>query len=234
MINDVPGLWRVAGRLTDHYQALGQINRERQRAYTERYGAAIELVRGLTGDGPPPLPDYANIFHHGTDGDTAQNLWRADIEAVGGDDFGLGFYTHTRENWMKAKEWGINTAHKRGKSHWGVVTFPVPDDIWEEEITSQLIYQNRHDRPGNAPRHPENGRPMSWSEFVRYNKSHKDNLPEWREYQVISGPFWGRRISRSRLRQAVFTSTGTPVLNRPEVRDLRILTKGRLRVRRRR
>ena len=172
---------------------------------------------------PPDLPPFKNIFHHGTDYDTAERLGTVDIGAIGGNDFGRGFYTHSRENWVLAKEWAIRVSH--GKQGWGVVTFPVPDNVWEEEIFEVMIFENPRYQPANIPINPDTGQKFKdWIEFVRYNKRFsRRRLPEWPELQVIVGPLWGRYQNDPRVRQVVFTSSGVPVLNRPESKAYRIV-----------
>ncbi len=83
----------------------------------------------IKSDTPPSLPDYKHIFHNGTIYPTAGKLKKEDIEAIDGNDFGKAFYVHTKENWHKAKEW------VEGKDEgWGVVSFPISDDIWKQEV----------------------------------------------------------------------------------------------------
>jgi hypothetical protein len=213
----------IGERLMRNFELLGAGDRERQEGYRDRVDAAMEFVDAVTGLQAPPLPNYANIFHHGTDYDTAERLGTADIGAIGGNDFGRGFYTHSKENWKLAKEWAVRVS--RGKRGWGVVTFPIPDDVWEEEIVEVMIFENPRHQPDNIPINPDTGRKFrDWREFVEYNKRfRRDRLPEWPELQVIIGPLWGRYENNARVRQVVFTSTGVPVLNRPESKAERIV-----------
>jgi hypothetical protein len=213
----------LAGRLTRHFEALGTANRKRQDGFRGRYDAAMELVDGIIGILEPDLPPYENTFHHGTDYDTAERLAAADIGAVGGNDFGKGFYTHSRENWKLAKEWAVRIS--KGKKGWGVVSFPVPDDVWKEEIVEIMIFENPKHQPENIPINPATGKKFAdWKEFVDYNKSfRRDKLPEWPELNVMIGPLWGKYKNDPRVRQVVFTSTGVPALNRPESKAERVV-----------
>jgi hypothetical protein len=213
----------TGARLMQHFVALGALDRERQENYRERVDAALLIVDDVVGVMAPDLPPFANAFHHGTDYDTAERLGTVDIGAIGGNDFGRGFYTHSRENWVLAKEWAIRVS--RGKRGWGVVSFPVPDDVWEEEVFEVMIFEHPRHQPDNIPINPDTGRKFrDWAEFVRYNKRfRRDRLPEWPELQVITGPLWGRYQNDPKVRQVVFTSSGVPVLNRPESKQHRIV-----------
>jgi hypothetical protein len=219
VIEQPDALRDVLTRLTAHFKALSL---PRQDAFRARVDAAAGMVEAIASVEPPELPAYDNIFHHGTDYDTAQSLRSADIGAFGGNDFGRGFYSHSRENWKLAKEWAVRVS--RGKKGWGVVSFPVTDEVWEEEIVEVMIFENPRHQPENIPINPDTGEKFAdWGEFVDYNKRFRRNrLPEWSELQVIIGPLWGRYKNDPRVRQVVFTSTGCPVLNRPESKRLRI------------
>jgi hypothetical protein len=213
----------TARRLRWQFKELGTLDRGRQDEYRARVDAALDFVDDVLSVRAPDLPPFANIFHHGTDYDQAMNLKTDDIRATGGNDFGLGFYTHSRENWALAKEWAIRRSRKmRG---WGVVTFPVPDDVWKAEIFKVMVFENPDHQPENIPINPDTGRKFKdWTEFVDYNKSfRRDELPGWTTLQVIFGPLWGRYQDDPRVRQIVFTSTGVPVLNRRESRRHRIV-----------
>ena len=61
-------------------------------------------------------------------------------------------------------------------------------------MTIALIYRSTSDLPGNAPKNPQTGRPMNWSDFVGYNKKmdREGRLPEWKNYLYIKGPLAGR------------------------------------------
>ena len=131
LVDDVPRMWIEANRLTDHYNTLDTISKKRQSVYKKRYEAAMQYMQDIIGDGPPPMPPYENIFHHATDMDTAKKLLREDLKPLGTNDFGYGFYTHTRENWLKAKEWAIRQSRENNAPGWGVLTIPVPDDVWD-------------------------------------------------------------------------------------------------------
>jgi hypothetical protein len=86
----------------------------------------------IKSDTPLSLPYYKHIFHHGTIYLTAGKLKKEDIEAIGANNFGKGLYVHTKESWHKAKE------SVEGKDEgWGVVIFPIPNDIWKQEV--QLV-----------------------------------------------------------------------------------------------
>jgi hypothetical protein len=213
------------GRLRDHYDALGAINPARQATFRLRYEAARQFVNDLE-EAPPPLPGYAHVFHHGSDYDTIEILRTADITATGGVDFGRGFYVHTKGNWRLAREWAIR--HSLGKKGWGVVTFPVPDRPWREDINEQLYFRNTRSRPANMPINPDTGRPFrDWTEFVEYNKrmGRRGALPDWSEFDVIEGPLWGRLSRTPRIHQVMFTSSGVGVLNRPDVKPLRFIRR---------
>jgi hypothetical protein len=220
VIEQPDALRDLLNRLTEHFAALSP---QRQDAYRARVEAVAGMVDAIVSVEPPALPGYDNIFHHGTDYDTAQSLGSADIGAFGGNDFGRGFYSHSRDNWRLAKEWAVRVS--RGKKGWGVVTFPVTDDVWEEEIVEVMIFENPRHQPENIPINPDTGEKFAdWAEFVAYNKRfRRDRLPEWPELQVIIGPLWGRYQNDPKVRQVVFTSTGCPVLNRPESKRLRIV-----------
>lgn len=212
-------------RLKDHYDDLGRINRTRQAQYKDRYEAARDYVKELQ-EPPPRLPGYAHVFHHGSDYDTVETLRTVDITATGGVDFGKGFYTHTKGNWRLAREWSIR--HSLGKKGWGVVTFPVPDIPWQEEIEEQLVFRNARSRPRNTPINPETGRQFrNWKEFVDYNKrqGRRGRLPDWSEFDVIEGPLWGRLSRRSNIHQVMFTGSGVGVLNRTDVKPLRFIKR---------
>jgi hypothetical protein len=169
------------------------------------------------------LPRYPNVFHHGTDYDVAQILMTAEIEAKGEVDFGAGFYTHTKENWLLAKDWALRLAVAKRARGWGVVTFPIPTRDWRRGITSILEYKTTTDIPANAPINPETGRQMDWREFVRYNvrKRNEGQLPSWPQYSIIKGPLWGT-YSETDIRQVSFTETGAPLLNEPAIKALRV------------
>ena len=209
-------------RLMWQFEKLGALDPTRQETYRTRVDAALTKVDDIAGVQAPEAP-FENTFHHGTDYDTAEKLGTADIGAIGGNDFGRGFYTHSRENWALAREWALRVS--RNKRGWGVVTFPVPDEVWEDEIVDVMIFENPDHQPDNIPINPDTGRRFrDWREFVAYNKRfRRDRLPEWPELQVIIGPLWGRYQNDPRVRQVVFTSTGVPVLNRPESKKHRIV-----------
>jgi hypothetical protein len=176
-------------------------------------------------DGPPQLPSYKNIFHHGTDSKTAMDLKTANIQAVGGNDFGKGFYTHTKENWHLAQEWSKG---KNKETGWGVVTFPIPDELWEKEVKKVLFFQHDKAQPENIPENPETtARFQNWEEFVAYNKQYKrdnrEELPEWKDFQIIRGPLWSKKGANYKVHQVLFTSLGVKILN--DAKDLRIVTK---------
>ncbi len=223
LIEEHGNLRETGARLMQHFEALGALNRQRQDTYRARVDAAQQVVDDVVGVMAPDLPPFENVFHHGTDYDNAENLGTIDIGAIGGNDFGRGFYTHSRENWELAKEWAIRRS--RRKRGWGVVTFPVPDEVWEEEILEVMIFENPHHQPDNIPINPDTGRKFKdWAEFVRYNKRfRRDRLPEWPELQVIIGPLWGRYQDDPKVRQVAFTRTGVPVLNRDESKQHRIV-----------
>jgi len=212
-------------RLRTHYNNLGAINPVRQETYRLRYEAAQQFVNDLE-EAPPPLPGYAHVFHHGSDYDTVEILRTADITATGGVDFGRGFYVHTKDNWRLAREWAIR--HSLGKKGWGVVTFPVPDQPWREEIDEQLYFRNTRSHPANMPINPETGRPFrDWRDFVEYNKrqGRRGNLPDWSEFDIVEGPLWGRLSRTPGIHQVMFTSSGVGVLNRADVKPLRIMRR---------
>ena len=207
-------------RLTEHYDDLGGINPARQAQYTDRYQAAREYVNDLQ-KAPPGLPKFPHVFHHGSDFETIEKLATVDITGTGGVDFGRGFYTHTKYNWNLAREWSIR--HSLGKRGWGVVTFPIPDQPWNEEIQQQLVFRNYRSQPRNIPINPDTGKKFKdWKDFVDYNKrkGRKGALPDWSEFDVIEGPLWGR-LSKTNVHQVMFTSSGVPVLNRKDVKPLR-------------
>jgi hypothetical protein len=226
VIASAPELKDLQDRLSDHYYQLSQLNQSLSTQYQERYWDAMKLV-AHTVVSPPPLPDYENVFHHGTDKDQAEYLLTADIRATGKIDFGLGFYTHSRYNWYLAKEWAIRKSRQDRKPGWGVVSFPVPDDIWDREVVSALVFQSKSDQPGNVPINPETGqRFRNWQEFVDYNRKYGHDPREWPQFQVISGRIAGKYEDRPDIRQIVFTSSGVPVLNLPDVRKLRVAVVG--------
>jgi hypothetical protein len=192
-----------------------------------------KLPKGTTSGKPkPPLPNYKHVFHHGTIYPTAKNLKKDDIEAIGGNDFGKGFYVHTKENWHKAKEW------VEGKEEgWGVVSFPIPDDIWKKEVkqVDQLIFRFDKDHPDNMPENADTNKPFKdWADFVYHNKEFngenrpRNDLPTWK-YKIIQGPM-GRTFKNgeqqttrdNKLHQVAFTETGVYILNLPEAKKLRI------------
>ncbi len=236
MATDLPRLLDTWSRTRQHYAMLGNINPLRQAQYRQRYEAAETFMEDIQ-TSAPPLPSYQHVYHHGTDYDTAQTVYTSDIDARGDIDFGLGFYTHTKENWHLAKEWALRRAVGTRNRGWGVITFPIPDDIWNAHINNRLTYDSTTDRPGNAPINPRTGHPMNWRQFVRYNYHERENAgetPSWGDdYDVISGPLYGRRYENTDIRQMMFTSGGTPVLNLPLVKQLRILISKLFRRRRR-
>jgi hypothetical protein len=219
---DVPRIQETGGRLKEHYDRLGTINPQRQAQYKLRFDAAMEFIADLA-TGPPPLPRGEHVYHHGTDYDTAKIVYTSDIEARGRVDFGRGFYTHTKENWQLAKQWALRRAVGGQMRGWGVVTFPIPTALWNSLVRSKLIFRDANDRPPNAPINPDTGRQMGWREFVEYNwqQDQQGNLPSWEEYNVIRGPLYGT-LEETDIRQLMFTASGTPILNRPDVRGLRI------------
>jgi hypothetical protein len=176
--------------------------------------------------GPPPLPPYPSVFHHGTDYETSAILQTAEIEARGEVDFGAGFYTHTKENWQLAKQWAIRISLGKRAPGWGVVTFPIPPREFRRGVRRILEYRSTTDVPANAPIDPDTGRQMNWREFVRYNVRKRDegNLPTWPQYDIIRGPLWGT-LAETDIRQVSFTESGAPVLNQPAVKSLRILVR---------
>lgn len=211
--------------LTNHYETLGRLNPQRQKEYSERYKKARQYVKDRQ-EVPPPMPSYSHIYHHGTDYDTVETLRTVDITATGRVDFGQGFYTHTKDNWRLTRDWAIR--HSLGKKGWGVITFPIPDRPWNEEIAEILFFRSTKSQPQNMPVNPDTGRPFkNWKDFVAYNKkqARKGTLPHWEEFDIIRGPLWGSLSRNPRIHQVMFTGSGVEVLNRPDVKPLRFLKR---------
>ena len=63
-------------------------------------------------------------------------------------DFGKGFYVHLEANKAMAYEW----ARRRFASDWAVVEFVATTDELRDLWPTALHFQNKADRPSNAPR----------------------------------------------------------------------------------
>lgn len=192
-------------------------------AAARRLQAAIAFVADRS-TGMPLLPSSEHVYcHHGTDYETAKILYVSDIAARGREEFGRGFYTHT--NWQLAKNWAIRKAVTKRHRGWGVVTFAIPTGLWDSSLRSTLVFMDAKDLPANTPVNPGTGHKMDWMEFIEYNSGqyHNGRLLSWEEYNVIIGPMNSKKVYFKTAMQVMFTASGTPILNRANVRSMRMV-----------
>jgi hypothetical protein len=189
---------------------------------------------------PQPEPDPAEErrrrgdipevdFYHGSDEATAMMLATpyVPILAVGGGEFGQGFYTLRDE--AAAEQVAADYTRARGETMWGVVDFRVPGDVLlEYGIAEALVGEGVlvfPDRTTRVPvRYPDEMGgieiEMSWAEFRDENRNQRrlTGIDVSWPYDLIIGPLSGRVAGFSRdLEQFVFNNAGVIMLNDPRV-----------------
>ncbi len=172
------------------------------------------------GSGSKPL-----LFHHGCSLEFAKNVVFKNIklEARGKGEFGLGFYVYednptgaagTGQKFSK----GRKDSQGRPHTHWGVIQFSVPQQIFDKYITKKLTFADPEvDQQQVYDPHVDETKIMTWHEFVSFNRSkkapHKKGHKLW-DYQLVKGPLMPFRNDKS-VRQIRLAHEGIDMLNDP-------------------
>ncbi len=167
-------------------------------------------------------------LYHGTDEPQAYLFAAGDaVQAVGGGEFGQGFYTF--RDLAPAELAAAQYTRARGLPMWGVVDFAVPLDVliayglasalvdWIGGDDTILIFPDR--TTAVTVRYPDDlggiELEMNWRDFVAENRRLGGHV-SW-PYDLIIGPLSGRIPGWRDVNQFLLNNTGVQMLNDPEV-----------------
>ena len=175
---------------------------------------------------PPRLPPVD--FYHGTDDTTARTLEAgAYVLAIGGGEFGEGFYTFIEQ--APTEYAAAQYTRNRRLPMWAVVEFGIPAVLLIEygllEAVRDFLTGVDHvlifsDRTTNVPvQYPDDlggiEIDMNWRGFVAENRQLGGNV-SW-PYDLIIGPLSGRIPGHRHTNQFVFNNYGVGMFNDPQV-----------------